>query len=168
MLAQNRGLRFVLGIRHWADSGVGNETNQLEHHDSNGSSIVDKFSDSEYLMNNDAAQEFTDNTKPKARSPFKIVGTVVIAILIIWYLGRSIWTQWDAIAAHPWQLDWVWLIVSGAMAWLAFAVLVGLWRLLLLASADRSLSYSTAYKISAVANFGKYVPGKIWSVMGIV
>lgn len=92
----------------------------------------------------------------------------VIPAVLLFFIGRSIWRQWDTIQAFTWNLDARWLALSAAAFWADFVILILLWRVFLSIISGKKLSLITAYRISALANLGKYVPGKVWAVLGIV
>ena len=83
-------------------------------------------------------------------------------------IGRSIWTQWDQVTAHPWRLHAGWLLASAALAWVVFIWINQLWRILVGIVGGKPLGFVPAYRISALSNLGKYLPGKVWAMMGMV
>ena len=93
---------------------------------------------------------------------------IVVLVAVVCFLGRSIVGQWGAIRAHPWHLNAYWLIGSAAMIWCDFVILIALWRYLLAGIAGRALPWRSAYRVWFLSNMGKYLPGKIWTVMGMV
>lgn len=94
--------------------------------------------------------------------------TVAVVGAIALFLGRSIASQWDAIAHFHWAIRWGWLTLSGALVWVDFVILIALWRILLVRIGNSPLRFGTAYRVWFVSNFGKYLPGKVWTVMGMV
>jgi hypothetical protein len=52
--------------------------------------------------------------------------------------------------------------------WLDFVLLFQLWRIVLRAISGHELRFATAYRILTLSNLGKYLPGKIWTVTGMV
>ncbi|HEX9751298.1 MAG TPA: lysylphosphatidylglycerol synthase domain-containing protein [candidate division Zixibacteria bacterium] len=110
----------------------------------------------------------TDRPKQGWRSILRLTLTLVLVGVVAFVIGRSIWSGWDAVVAQDWTVRPLWLSASVIVGWLSFASLVQLWRLLLTAISRRTISYARAYRATALANLGKYVPGKVWSVMGLV
>lgn len=106
-------------------------------------------------------------SRGKFRIPALVLFIVVLAV-VAYFIGRSITSQWVVIRAHPWQLHVGWLVCSVALIWLDFSLLVQLWRILLHAFSQKPLGFWTAFRILVVSNFGKYIPGKVWSVVGMV
>ena len=104
---------------------------------------------------------------PEARRgilrPVRVIVAIVLPAILIFYVARSIWTQWDAIAAWEWQIRWPWLLLSLVIAWADFVLIVQLWRTVLGIVSGMPLPFAAAYRITAVSNLGKYLPGKIWA-----
>lgn len=93
---------------------------------------------------------------------------IVVPPVLLFFVVRSIWTKWDVISAHPWHVDLGWLLIS-AVAYLAdIVLLIQLWRALLVIVSGKPLRFRTAYRISTLSNLGKYVPGKVWTIMGMI
>jgi len=93
---------------------------------------------------------------------------VIVLAVVAYFLGRSIVGQWSTIRTYPWHLHVGWLACSAVVIWLDFSLFVHLWRTLLQAVSRKRLGFLTAFRISVLANFGKYIPGKVWSVLGMV
>src|SRR5213076_2283985 len=59
------------------------------------------------------------------------------------------------------------IALSALVVFLTYAIQVESWRRVLAGWAQR-LSYSRAARIWFVVNLGRYIPGKVWSVAGLV
>ena len=99
--------------------------------------------------------------------PLRRILTVAVILVIGYFLGRSIWSQWGTISSYPWSIQTGYLVLSVALVWLDFVVLIALWRFLLGRATGRVLPFRLAYRIWFLSNFGKYLPGKVWTVMGM-
>jgi len=108
------------------------------------------------------------DTRNRVRIRLKIGLFVLVLAIVCYFVGRSIWEQWGVIRAYSWQPHFWWLICSAAVMWLDFLLIIRLWRVLLVTVTGRQLRFGAALRITALSNLGKYVPGKIWSVMGII
>lgn len=100
--------------------------------------------------------------------PWRYLLAAVIPAVLLFFVGRNIWRQWDTIEAFAWNLDARWLAASAVAFWADFVILIALWRVFLSTISNKKLSLITSYQISALSNLGKYVPGKVWAVLGIV
>ncbi len=99
--------------------------------------------------------------------PRKVIlaAQLVAAALLVYFVGRSLASQWAAFRDQPLALRprWAYIAASGALVLFTHALLVQTWRILLRAW-NASLPFWTATRIWCVSNLGKYVPGKIWQV----
>lgn len=94
-------------------------------------------------------------------------GQLLLGILVVGLAVRAVLRQWDAAAAQPieWTLRPGWIVLSVALVWLCYAVLIEAWRRAVVGMGDR-LEYLPAARIWTVASLGKYLPGKIWATVG--
>src|SRR5207247_1569669 len=60
-----------------------------------------------------------------------------------------------------------WIALSALVVFVTYAIQVESWRRVLAGWAQR-LSYGRAARIWLVVNLGRYIPGKVWSVAGLV
>ncbi|MES2522179.1 MAG: lysylphosphatidylglycerol synthase domain-containing protein [Gemmatimonadota bacterium] len=82
--------------------------------------------------------------------------------------GRALardWEQTRAVAAGI-TLDWPWILLASVMVLLTHAALVQCWRTLL-DGWDEAPPYWTSARIWSISNFGKYLPGKVWSIIAL-
>lgn len=106
--------------------------------------------------------------KPSTASAWKRWLTIVTVAVVGYFLVRSIVSQWDTVSQYQWSLRWDWLVLSAALVWIDFVILILLWRFILTRIGQHSLPFWTAYRVWFLSNFGKYLPGKVWTVMGMV
>jgi len=92
---------------------------------------------------------------------------VLLGVLVIGLAVRSLARNWDLLTAQPlqWEVDLRLLVASAATVWAAYAVLVEAWRRVVVGMRQR-LAYLDAARICMLANLGRYVPGKVWSIAG--
>src|SRR5204863_1896251 len=94
---------------------------------------------------------------------------IVVAAVVAVMVWRAIARNWDefrslhvALALKP-----GWIALSTFVVFVAYAMQVESWRRVLAGWAQR-LSYGRAARIWLVVNLGRYIPGKVWSVAGLV
>jgi len=94
-----------------------------------------------------------------------IVAQLIIAALLLYYIGRTLVAQWNEFRAQPLVAEprWIDVIGSGVVVLATYAALVQTWRLMLGAYGER-LRFWEAARIWSVSNLGRYIPGKIWQI----
>ncbi len=90
-----------------------------------------------------------------------------LAIGVIGLAIRALARNWTAFRAQEvhWVVSPLWLLGSFLVVWLSYALLVEAWRRVVVAMQQR-LAWLPAARICMLANLGKYIPGKVWSVAG--
>ena len=89
-------------------------------------------------------------------------------LAIVLFAARSLARNWVELRSQP--LDWSvrpgWLLLSAAVIWLMYAVLIVAWRVMLSAWGQRLGGWEAA-RIWTVSSLGKYLPGKVWAIAGM-
>ncbi|MCE2902657.1 MAG: lysylphosphatidylglycerol synthase domain-containing protein [Gemmatimonas sp.] len=80
---------------------------------------------------------------------------------IAWALAR----QWADVrqAAASVTIAWPWVAAASGVVLATYAMLIQSWRLLLRGWGGE-LAYPVAVRIWTIANLGRYLPGKVWSI----
>ncbi len=81
------------------------------------------------------------------------------------FLGRKLFADWESVRSLSWSLEPARLILSFALLGVYYALLVWIWCLLM-RQLGQALSFRTALPIWLGPQIGKYLPGKVWSVIG--
>jgi glycosyltransferase 2 family protein len=99
------------------------------------------------------------------RSRWKGPLQVAIVLAALAFAGRALAGQWDEVRsiASDLRIDWRWTLLGSAIVLLTHASLVQAWRMLL-AGWDSAPTFWRSARIWSISNFGKYVPGKVWSI----
>lgn len=92
----------------------------------------------------------------------------LFAAALVWYAVRSLGGQWDEVAAGLQGLrpDWLMVGAASAVTLVAYALLIEGWRRLIAGAGER-LPWLDASVIWLAGNLGKYVPGKVWSIVAM-
>lgn len=104
---------------------------------------------------------------PRAK---KIIWRIIqIALIgaIFYFLGRQLVDNWGKVTAYEWQISYPALILSTALCVFTFFIMSSVWRLIIL-SLGKRIGNAKAFKISYIANLGRYIPGKIWQMFGMI
>jgi len=92
---------------------------------------------------------------------------IFIVILIFFFLGRGFIKDISKTQPLEWAIDYRFLGL--AILWLIIGLLAQaqVWKLNLKAIGI-SKSFKDIFKLTYLANMGRYLPGKVWSVLGVV
>ncbi|MBA3658058.1 MAG: flippase-like domain-containing protein [Gemmatimonadales bacterium] len=96
------------------------------------------------------------------------VAQALVAVLVLGLAARSLIRNWDELRAQRlhWDVQPLYLLLSAAVVWAMYALLIVAWRLMLVGWGQR-LDGWTAARIWTISSLGKYVPGKVWAVAGM-
>ncbi|MBG0771507.1 MAG: hypothetical protein H0S82_07340 [Anaerolineaceae bacterium] len=91
--------------------------------------------------------------------------TVLMIVIPVYYLGRSLWDNWQTLTAAEIEIDWARMALSLAILMAAFALfpsgtIIGLRGL------GARVTYGQAYFGYHGSQLGKYIPGRIWIIPG--
>lgn len=98
------------------------------------------------------------------RRLFAIVQWVLIIVALGWAF-HALGAQWSHVrdAMRNVDIQWWWIILSSAIVLATYAMLIQSWRILLSGWGCR-LPFVAAVRIWTIANLGRYIPGKVWSI----
>lgn len=91
----------------------------------------------------------------------------LLIIAVIYFAGRKLIDNWNEVIAYRWSLNPLLLAASVAAHLLTLLFMAKVWCLLI-AGFGHPVGLSHAFKISYIANLGRYIPGKIWPVFGML
>lgn len=96
----------------------------------------------------------------------RILQVILIAV-IFYFLARNLYVNWNKIVEYNWRINYYFLVFS----WLlsvggGFLIALG-WNLILRVLGGR-LGYKRALKIFFITDLAKYIPGKVWTMVGKV
>jgi len=92
---------------------------------------------------------------------------LVLTAIVLYYVGRQVWVNRQAVASFKWQFNWTYLIVSFFVAQAALFLFAISWGMIIAGFGYR-LSRLTSYRVLNLSNLGRYVPGKIWQLFGML
>ncbi len=100
-----------------------------------------------------------------SRIPLRRALAIAFAAAVLWFGGRTLLAQWEAVrgvrAAHP--VQWGGVLFASVLTLGSYAVLIETWRRTV-AAWGGAIGYAAAARIWLVSNLGRYVPGKIWQI----
>lgn len=88
--------------------------------------------------------------------------------MVIYFAANQAVVRWDEIAEYPWEINWLLLALSLIAHIIPLAVFANVWRILIAGFGHSAVTLPQAFKIAYLASLGRYIPGKIWQVFGMV
>ncbi|MEZ5358781.1 MAG: lysylphosphatidylglycerol synthase transmembrane domain-containing protein [Candidatus Zixiibacteriota bacterium] len=92
---------------------------------------------------------------------------VVLIGVIFYFLGRQLIRNWDKVLAYDWHLNYFYLIAALLSVVLTFYVFSSVWKIIV-HSLGKEVGFAQSFKIAYLANLGRYIPGKIWQMFGMI
>jgi hypothetical protein len=89
-----------------------------------------------------------------------------LIMLLLFYLVRSVAANWDMVSHYDWSFDPVLMTLAAALFTLGYVVLPWIWRRVL-ESTGHTMGFGDAWDIYYLGNLGRYIPGKVWMVLGV-
>jgi len=92
---------------------------------------------------------------------------ILLIGVIFYFLAKNLYVNWEKIGKYDWTINYYFLTYSFVLL-IAGSILMALgWNLILRALGGR-LGYKRALKIFFITDLAKYVPGKVWTMVGKV
>jgi glycosyltransferase 2 family protein len=94
---------------------------------------------------------------------------LLLLLALFAFIARAITEQQDALrnATSALRVNWLLVAAASAIVLATYAGLIQSWRILM-SGWGSSLSYTAAVRTWTIANLGRYIPGKVWSVGALV
>ena len=91
---------------------------------------------------------------------------LALVLIVLYFVYRQLKGPWADVVAYDWSIHYGMLLLSVVLHLITFVLFSQVWCILIGAFGFKvRLLY--AFKISYIANLGRYIPGKIWPVMGM-
>ncbi len=92
---------------------------------------------------------------------------VLIIGVIFYFLAKNIYVNWNEIVKYDWDINYYFLACSFLLLMVGSVLMAFGWNLILRVLGGR-LTYKKALKIFFITDLAKYVPGKVWTMVGKV
>jgi len=94
---------------------------------------------------------------------------LLLLLALFAFIARAVVEQQDRLRAAASTITVNWMLVAAAstIVLATYAALIQSWRVLMTGWGS-SLSYTAAVRTWTIANLGRYIPGKVWSVGALV
>jgi len=104
---------------------------------------------------------------PPTKKMIKRVLQVLLIVVIFYFLARNLYLNWNKIVKYDWNINYYFLTYSFVL-FVVGSILIALgWNLILRVLGGR-LGCKRALKIFFITDLAKYVPGKVWTIVGKV
>lgn len=91
----------------------------------------------------------------------------ILTVVVVYFAGREIAANWKDVVDYEWDINW-WLICSSILLHLAaFAGFSQVWCWLMIGLGYK-IPLRHGFKLAYIANLGRYIPGRIWPIFGMV
>ncbi|MFZ1685628.1 MAG: lysylphosphatidylglycerol synthase transmembrane domain-containing protein [Candidatus Zixiibacteriota bacterium] len=91
---------------------------------------------------------------------------IVLSLLVIYYVASYVVRNWGEITAYEWEINYPLLILSVVAHLLTLTIQARVWCMVMEGFGHR-VKLSTSFKISYIASLARYVPGKLWPMVGM-
>ena len=92
---------------------------------------------------------------------------VILTVVILYFLYHQVSKHWGDIRGHDWSFDIVYIVLSILVALLALFAFSIIWRMII-RGFGHEIGCPIAFRIFYLSNLGRYIPGKIWQLFGIL
>jgi len=109
-----------------------------------------------------------DSPKPRStRRWLALVAKFLLTAAILYFVYDQISSHWDQIKDYQWRVDILKLVLSVVLGVITLVVMAGVWKLII-AGFGHQLSLGKSFRVFYLSNLGRYVPGKVWQLLGIL
>lgn len=91
----------------------------------------------------------------------------ILTVVVVYFAGREIAGNWQEVVDYDWKINWWLLVLSVILHLFAFAFFSQVWCWLM-RGFDLRVPLRHGFKIAYIANLGRYIPGRIWPIFGMV
>jgi uncharacterized membrane protein YbhN (UPF0104 family) len=92
---------------------------------------------------------------------------IALTAVVVFFVYRQVAGHWDEIKSYQWQVDWVMFLLSVLLGLGTFVVMASNWQRLI-AGFGHQVPLRKSFRIFYLADLGRYIPGKIWPLLGIL
>lgn len=104
--------------------------------------------------------------KRSKRRLFNIFKTI-LTLVVLYFVYEQFARHSDQIKQYRWQINWLLMTGSVLLGLLALLTFSLVWRSLI-KGFGHQLSVGSAFRIFYLSTLGRYIPGKVWQLIGIV
>lgn len=92
---------------------------------------------------------------------------VTLTLVVLYFVGVQLTQNWQSVIQYPWRINIALLIASLVLHLVTFLLFSWVWCQLM-----QGFGYQVplrhGFKVAYIANLGRYIPGRIWPVFGMM
>ena len=92
---------------------------------------------------------------------------IALVLAIFYFLIKGLVSNWNEVIKYKWEFDYFLLGISFVLIIMIYLLWVEIWRRILKES-GHTLSFKKMFRVWFLSNLGKYLPGKVWSFLGMM
>jgi hypothetical protein len=96
----------------------------------------------------------------------RLAGFLLLGVVFYFVVGY-VYRNWSLVKDYDWEIKWPLVLLSIGMIWGAYLLAAVRWRAIL-RHFGIEFRYRQAWRTSALPLLGKYIPGKVWALLGRV
>ncbi len=108
-----------------------------------------------------------DFKKKKSYKIAKKIISIAIILIIFYFLGKEIYDSWSLLPTFKWRFNFPFLFASILVLLISYFFSPYCWNLIM-RNLKEKLSYKKSMKIWGLSQLGKYIPGKVWTFLGMI
>lgn len=100
----------------------------------------------------------------------RILLQATLTLLVTWFIVRGVapaWSEMEALKASGWTFSGGWVVGSTGLLLLAFLYSAALWGRMVKELGGPEMGLLTSLRLFFIANLGRYLPGKVWPLLGM-
>ncbi len=112
--------------------------------------------------------EGTSGNRPIWKKLLRWTVQIIVLGAIAFFLTRAVVTNWQQIKSFQWQSINVWILLASFACLLVtqfYMIFLWRWNLVKLGA---QINLSSAFRIFSLSYMGRYLPGKVWQMVGMV
>lgn len=90
----------------------------------------------------------------------------ILVGVIFFFLFKSVYANWLKVRTYEWHFNYVLLVISFCIILTVSIFMIVIWRHIL-GQFNAHLPFRKAFKIWFLSSLGRYIPGKVWQVIGM-
>lgn len=95
----------------------------------------------------------------------KFLIKLILVGIVVYFAGRQVVRHWSDVVAYQWHIRPVLIAASLLMHLITFFLFSWTWCVLM-SAIGHPVPLRYGFKISYIAHLGRYIPGKIWPIIG--